>query len=47
MARLKRRFGRFWPLFLGVRRVKQVYPALLQRDPRMGIVLTKRLAAGS
>jgi 2-polyprenyl-3-methyl-5-hydroxy-6-metoxy-1,4-benzoquinol methylase len=47
MARLKRCFGRFWPLFLRVRRVKQVYPTLLQRDPRMGIVLTKKLATRS
>jgi 2-polyprenyl-3-methyl-5-hydroxy-6-metoxy-1,4-benzoquinol methylase len=47
MARLKRCFGKFWPLLLGARRIKQVYPALLQRDSRMGVVMTKRLAVGS
>lgn len=47
MARLKRYFGRFWPMVLGARRVKQGYPALLQRDPRMGVILTKTLATSS
>ncbi len=44
MASLKRYFGRLWPLVPAARRVKQSYPALIQRNSQMGVVLTKRLA---
>lgn len=47
IASWKRYSGRFWTYVQAAQRVKQAYPALIQRSSQMGVILTKTLATSS